>query len=221
VEALDACVGPASPDRHAPCRRDPLRAVRPSPVELDGGNPARAELLPEVAPPSGPVPRGRRHIPVAICAITTPSSQISGWPTGGAVSRVDPEATAAGERKVGFDIGIAAGWPPSDPNGETHTAWVRETWEALRPHSSGVYVNFLSDEGAAGVEAAYGERLARLTVLKDRFDPTNFFRLKRGHSAELSGGGNLMAAAFRQAGRRSREGRIESRTPADRYGWGS
>ena len=25
--------------------------------------------------------------------------------------------------------------------------------------------------------AAYGDRLARLTALKDRYDPTNFFRL--------------------------------------------
>jgi hypothetical protein len=40
-----------------------------------------------------------------------------------------------------------------------------------------VYVNFLSDEGAAGVEAAYGDRLDRLTALKDRYDPENAFRL--------------------------------------------
>jgi hypothetical protein len=40
-----------------------------------------------------------------------------------------------------------------------------------------VYVNFLSDEGKAGIDAAYGKRLKRLTALKDRYDPTNFFRL--------------------------------------------
>jgi hypothetical protein len=55
--------------------------------------------------------------------------------------------------------------------------WVRETWEALRPYAAGVYTNFLSDEGAAGVEAAYGDRLTRLTALKDRWDPTNLFRM--------------------------------------------
>jgi hypothetical protein len=37
--------------------------------------------------------------------------------------------------------------------------------------------HFLSDEGPAGVEAAYGDRLKRLTVLKDAYDPTNVFRL--------------------------------------------
>jgi hypothetical protein len=40
-----------------------------------------------------------------------------------------------------------------------------------------VYVNFLSDEGAAGVETAYGRRLKRLTARKDRYDPTNLFRM--------------------------------------------
>jgi hypothetical protein len=68
-------------------------------------------------------------------------------------------------------------WAPSDPEGERHKAWVREGWEALRPRSVGVYANFISDEGTAGVEAAYGARLQRLTRLKDQYDPDNFFRL--------------------------------------------
>jgi hypothetical protein len=110
-------------------------------------------------------------------SITSPFSQINGWAMGGAVSRVDPEATAVGEREVGFDISLAAAWPPTDPEPDRHTAWVREGWEALRPHSCGVYVNFISDEGEAGVETAYGQRLKRLTALKDRYDPANVFRM--------------------------------------------
>jgi hypothetical protein len=47
----------------------------------------------------------------------------------------------------------------------------------LRPWSCGVYSHFVSDEGAAGVEAAYGDRLKRLTALKDTYDPANLFRL--------------------------------------------
>jgi hypothetical protein len=109
-------------------------------------------------------------------AMTSPFAQINGWAVGGAASRVDPSATAVGEREVGFDLSIATAWEPGDTGGR-HRAWVREWWEKLRPQSSGVYANFISDEGAAGVRAAYGERLARLTALKDRYDPTNFFRL--------------------------------------------
>jgi hypothetical protein len=110
-------------------------------------------------------------------SITSPFSQIGGWAIGGAASRVDPDVTAVGEREVGFEINVTAAWPPPDPNGERHTAWVREGWEAMRPFSVGVYANFLSDEGTAGIEAAYGERLKRLVALKDRYDPTNFFRM--------------------------------------------
>jgi len=82
-----------------------------------------------------------------------------------------------GERETGFELNLIAAWPPSDAAGERHRTWVRDGWEALRPHSVGVYANFLSDEDAAGVRAAYGERLKRLTAVKDRYDPTNFFRL--------------------------------------------
>ncbi len=53
---------------------------------------------------------------------------------------------------------------------------MRRGWRDLRPWSTGVWSHFLSDEGAAGVEAAYGERRARLTALKDAWDPQNLFR---------------------------------------------
>jgi FAD/FMN-containing dehydrogenase len=108
--------------------------------------------------------------------MTSPFSQIQSWVVGGAVSRVDPEATAVGKREVGFEINLPTGWPPSDPEGDRHRAWVREGWEALRPHSSGISANFISDEGADGVQAAYGDRLRRLGALKDRYDPDNVFR---------------------------------------------
>jgi FAD/FMN-containing dehydrogenase len=55
----------------------------------------------------------------------------------------------------------------------------RRARQRVRPWSTGVYSRFISDsdEGAAGVETAYGQRLARLTALKDRYDPDNVFRL--------------------------------------------
>lgn len=110
--------------------------------------------------------------------ITSPLSYIGGFVVGGAVTRVAPGATAVGTRTAGFEINIVGSWRPSDAaNAERHTAWVREGWNMLHPHSTGVYANFLSDEGASGIAFAYGERLKRLTALKDRYDPTNFFRL--------------------------------------------
>jgi FAD/FMN-containing dehydrogenase len=111
----------------------------------------------------------------SLAGMTTPFGQINGWAMGGAVSRVAPDATAVGPREVGFDLSFAAAWAPSDADPDRHRRWVRDGWSALRAESTGVYANFISDEGAAGVRAAYGDRLARLTALKDRYDPTNMF----------------------------------------------
>jgi FAD/FMN-containing dehydrogenase len=109
--------------------------------------------------------------------MTSPFAQINGWAIGGAVSRVDPDATAVGHRELGYEMSVAVGWLPNDPDGDKHKTWVRDTWEALRPHGDGVYANFISDEGQAGLESAYGDRLKRLTALKDACDPDNFFSM--------------------------------------------
>lgn len=108
---------------------------------------------------------------------TTAFWQINGWAVGGAVSRVPEATTAVGHRAPGFELSLTTAWPPTDPHGEDHKNWVREGWKRLEPYSTGVYANFVSDEGSTGVAAAYGDRLARLTALKDRWDPTNFLRM--------------------------------------------
>ncbi|HVL63743.1 MAG TPA: FAD-binding protein, partial [Actinomycetota bacterium] len=112
-----------------------------------------------------------------VSVASAPFWQMNGWAVGGAVTRVDADATAVGRREVGFDLNLMAAWPPNHPDGDEHRQWVREGWAALEPHATGVYTNFLSDEGASGVETAYGDRLSRLQALKDRWDPDNFFRM--------------------------------------------
>ncbi len=59
---------------------------------------------------------------------------------------------------------------------------MRRLWEQLRPFSSGgVYVNYqMGDEGEDRLRAAYGaEKYERLVALKDKYDPTNLFRLNQ------------------------------------------
>jgi hypothetical protein len=58
----------------------------------------------------------------------------------------------------------------------------------------GVYTNFLSDEGAGDIEAAYGDRLGRLRAVKNRYDPTNFFRLNA--NIEPTGDKKRLLAGF-------------------------
>jgi FAD/FMN-containing dehydrogenase len=110
--------------------------------------------------------------------ITSPLSLLNGWAIGGAASRVAADATAVGAREVGFELRHIAVWRPDDPEPERHRAWVGDGWTAVRPHTAGrQYATFLADEGADGVRAAYGGGLDRLVALKDRYDPTNVFRL--------------------------------------------
>jgi FAD/FMN-containing dehydrogenase len=110
-----------------------------------------------------------------VASITSPLSLLNGWVIGGAVSRVAPDATALGPRPPGFELRVIANWRAGDAD-DRHLSWVRAGWESLRPHSTGQFATFLSDEGAAGVRTAYGDRLARLTALKNRYDPSNVFR---------------------------------------------
>ena len=50
----------------------------------------------------------------------------------------------------------------------------------MQPFSSGVYVNFLGNEGQERARAAYGPRkYEQLVGLKNRYDPTNFFRINQ------------------------------------------
>lgn len=110
--------------------------------------------------------------------VTSPFSTVPIFTQGGAVLRLDDDATAYAGRSAAHDINIVAAWEPGDPEPERHIQWVRDFWAALEPFGAGVYVNFLSDEPQTAVEAAYGaEKYARLVALKSKYDPTNFFRL--------------------------------------------
>ena len=98
----------------------------------------------------------------------------------GYVGRVSRDETAFGHRDSPFVLNIVAMW--QDPSErEKHVDWARRFFADIHPHSSGgVYVNFLGDEGEDRVRAAYGKPVyERLVALKDKYDPTNFFRLNQ------------------------------------------
>jgi hypothetical protein len=96
---------------------------------------------------------------------------------GGAVSRVGQADTAFGHREAQYNFIPASVWTDSTES-ETHLSWVRESWDLMRPFSTGgVYVNNLAEEGEDQVRAAYGPHYDRLEALKNKYDPHNFFRL--------------------------------------------
>ena len=108
-----------------------------------------------------------------------PSMAASFQAYGGAIADVPDEATAFSQRDAAFEYVGAARW--TDPaEDEDRIRRAREGAARLEPFASGIYVNVLSDEGSAGVSRAYSpEKLARLTALKDDYDPDNVFHLNQ------------------------------------------
>jgi FAD/FMN-containing dehydrogenase len=94
---------------------------------------------------------------------------------GGAIADVGDDETAFSQRDTLVEFVAAARWTdPAEDAGRIAVA--RRYGASLEPFASGVYVNTLTDEGQDGVRRAYrGAKLARLTALKDRYDPENVF----------------------------------------------
>jgi FAD/FMN-containing dehydrogenase len=95
---------------------------------------------------------------------------------GGAIARVPAEATAYAHRGSRIMANVASFYdgPEDRPVRE---AWVNELAARLRQDDAGAYVNFLGDDGAARIRAAYPDATwDRLTAIKAAYDPTNLFR---------------------------------------------
>lgn len=101
---------------------------------------------------------------------------------GGAISRVAEGATAASNRQSPYLLSIDMTW--SDRNDDAkNVAWTQAFWREMHRFSSagGVYLNFagLGEEGQRMMQSAHGPNYKRLVALKNKYDPTNFFRLNQ------------------------------------------
>jgi hypothetical protein len=95
---------------------------------------------------------------------------------GGAVARVAPEATAFPHRERRMIVNVSAVYASPEED-LVHRAWADHAAAALRRGEDAAYVNFLGDEGAERVRAAYpGATWDRLGEVKRRYDPENLFR---------------------------------------------
>ena len=97
----------------------------------------------------------------------------------GAFAQAPDDATPFGHRNALFAFSQDAFW--NDPaESEAHIKWVQDCWQAMRAHSPrGSYVNFLADEGQERVRESYGGNYDRLVSVKNKYDPTNLFRLNQ------------------------------------------
>jgi len=122
-------------------------------------------------------------------AATLPVAQVIAFPQlGGAISRVDARATAFAHRDAAYAGIIALIW--QDPSlTEALLAWARATWKRIEPSARGAYVNFLSaDDPHARVRESYGINFERMVELKNKYDPSNLFRLNANVEPTKQGG---------------------------------
>ncbi len=106
----------------------------------------------------------------------SPMTQQLLLPWGGALARVDADATPLSQRSARWVSHPFATW--EDPADDAaNIAWVREYRQANAPFSTGgVYLNFIGDEGDARIKAAFGDqKYQRLAQVKSEYDPRNVF----------------------------------------------
>jgi FAD/FMN-containing dehydrogenase len=107
----------------------------------------------------------------------TPLSVIYLQQLHGAAGRVGAADTAFPHRFDHYNYGAAL---ETEDLADTEKGieWSRDCWEAMQPFvESSNYANDLGDEGEQRVVEAYGPNYERLVALKNKYDPTNFFRL--------------------------------------------
>lgn len=101
------------------------------------------------------------------------------YPINGACHDVAADATAFGHREASFAPVIAGMWPDPLDNAR-NTAWVKDYYAAVAPHSqAGGYVNFASPDDQQRVAENYGTGYDRLREVKRRYDPDNLFHLNQ------------------------------------------
>jgi FAD/FMN-containing dehydrogenase len=108
------------------------------------------------------------------------NSMAAVWALGGALGRVDPNATAIGERTAPFLLEILANWAEPEES-EANVAWARDFFAAIERFGAGkTNLNFPGlGEDPRFVREAFGRNYGRLATLKQRYDPANLFRLNQ------------------------------------------
>ena len=96
---------------------------------------------------------------------------------GGAIADVPDQDSAFSHRDALVEFGAGTSWrDPAQDQDRIGTA--RRCAAALDRYASGAYVNFVNDDGPEAVLRAYSApKLARLTAVKNAYDPDNVFHL--------------------------------------------
>jgi FAD/FMN-containing dehydrogenase len=122
--------------------------------------------------------RALRVLRESFATLPNPLAEIHLQHLGGAVSRVPADETAYALRDQEFIVNVIARTPDADGYDDA-VDWARGVAAALGP-DAGTYVNFTGESDPSLVRASYPHATyRRLVELKNRYDPTNLFRLNQ------------------------------------------
>ena len=97
----------------------------------------------------------------------------------GASNRIPADAAAWGHRDTKFVLNVHGRWDDSADD-KRCIGWARDFFKASAPYASaGAYVNFMTEDEADRIAAAYGSNFARLAQIKRKHDPDNIFHLNQ------------------------------------------
>lgn len=108
----------------------------------------------------------------------SPTCTVFVHPLGDAMARVPEEATAFGHRRSRYCLVSSSSWDAAD-GAAVHEHWTEGFLQATGPFTTGAaYVNDLGraeEEGDEAIRLAFGASHERLSLLKQKYDPDNFF----------------------------------------------
>jgi hypothetical protein len=96
--------------------------------------------------------------------------------SGGAIGRVPANATAFAHRKSVANMFAVVEWPLAESR-DSHVRYIKEYWKDFESFTDGWYTNEVADHADKTVNKNYQGNFQRLQEVKNRYDPTNLFRL--------------------------------------------
>jgi FAD/FMN-containing dehydrogenase len=115
-------------------------------------------------------------------AAPSDSSLSSLWNFGGATAKVPADATAFGDRSMGWMYSLDGVWTdPSDD--DANITWSRDGWlnSERFGHHGRAYLNFPGhgEDNSALTRTSFGANYERLVAIKTKYDPQNRFRFNQ------------------------------------------
>jgi hypothetical protein len=113
--------------------------------------------------------------PALVDALIAERGSVSFGLAGGAISDVEPTATALAHRSEPFVLAVSDSWKDPAEN-EHRRAEIHAVWERLSRFTTGFYSNLnIADQKA--VDDNWGPNRTRLVQIKQQYDAGNLFRL--------------------------------------------